>query len=168
MSVSDLFFQQHVEKGSSIVHYGCGDQNLKNMIETSEYCGVDILDGSGVQCDLNQEFPDFEDKQYDFALVGGIMEHLDDPVEFLRKVRLTAKKTIILEYKYDLYGTKDNWKEHWKNRGLEWELQWLWDHVHNTFYFDDLDEEYAGKVAIHTCQMPTTKEFEKIVNEGPV
>ena len=59
MSLSNLFFQRYVENGASVVHFGSGDQSLKELIQPLEYVGVDITDDCDVKCDLNVEFPDF-------------------------------------------------------------------------------------------------------------
>lgn len=161
MSLSNLFFQHYVEKGSSVVHFGSGDKSVKELIDPSEYVGVDIVDGSDVQCDLNSDFPDFGEKKFDVALVAGVVEYLDDPVEFLKKVRYIAKKTIILEYKYEFCeNLREEWKKHWTTKGCEWEICWLWDNVNDVYYFDELDERYAPQLAVHICQKATHPNFE--------
>lgn len=161
MSLSNLFFQRYVEEGSSVLHFGSGDNSLKELIKSSEYVGVDIVEGSDVQCDLNSDFPDFGEKKFDVALVAGVVEYLDDPVEFLKKVRYIAKKTIILEYKYEFCeNLREEWKKHWSIKGCEWEICWLWDNVNDVYYFDELDERYAPQLAVHICQKATHPNFE--------
>jgi hypothetical protein len=169
MSLSNLFFQRYVEKGASVVHFGSGDQSLKELIQPTEYVGVDIMDGCDVKCDLNVEFPDFGDKKFDIALVAGVVEYLDNPAEFLSKVRYIANTTIILEYKYDYCENfKEEWKKAWIKTGCEWELSWLWDHVNNLYFFDELDEQYSPQLAVHTCQKATHPNFiiERLPNGG--
>jgi hypothetical protein len=101
-------------KGKRIVHLGCSDhleiieEKIKNkkwlhklLIENSERCiGIDIDRPSidylrntlGIKDVFSgdivtDEFPELSENKWDFVVFGELIEHLDNPVEFLKKFR---------------------------------------------------------------------------------
>ncbi len=112
--VDRISFLKKICSNAKIIHLGCADhmplieKKIANgswlhkiLTDVSESClGLDInketinhikenLGYNNVYyCDLLAgEIPELEQKQYDYIVLGEMVEHLDDPVFFLKKLR---------------------------------------------------------------------------------
>ena len=83
-----------------VLDLGCRDQILKKFLpDKFIYTGVDItqnIDNDNILMDLNKKIL-FEDNSYDYVFCLDIMEHLDDPIFFLKEShRICSKKIFIV------------------------------------------------------------------------
>lgn len=80
----------------SVIDFGAGKMFLKKLLRSDvAYFPVDYVRRSSetIVCDLNKlEFPEVK---ADVAVCAGILEYLNDPFLFLKKVTTTVKKVII-------------------------------------------------------------------------
>ena len=83
-----------------ILDLGCRDQILKKFLpDNFIYTAVDITqnkDNDNILMDLNKKNL-FEDNSYDYVFCLDIMEHLDDPIFFLKEsYRICSRKIFIV------------------------------------------------------------------------
>lgn len=103
----DRFITPFIVPDSTIIDYGCGHKDILNYYTPTDYIGLDLNPDADVIVDLNEYEPIHTD--YDYALVLGVLEYLEDPFTFLNKVKNTANTFIILNY---LRSKKKNiWKQ---------------------------------------------------------
>lgn len=112
---SRLTYLQKVVKGARVLHIGCVDHTPqkvqrklsrgvwlhKLLMDSAEVCaGVDInADGVRYLIEemdlphvylgnvLTDHIPGINDEQWDFVVLGEILEHVDNPVDFLKTLR---------------------------------------------------------------------------------
>lgn len=87
-------------KVKKVLDLGSRDQVLKKFLpDNFIYTGVDITqnnDNNNILMDLNKRIL-FEDNSYDYVFCLDIMEHLDDPISFLKEsYRICSKKIFIV------------------------------------------------------------------------
>lgn len=87
-------------KVKKVLDLGSRDQILKKFLpDNFIYTGVDIMqnkDNDNILMDLNKKIL-FEDNSYDYVFCLDIMEHLDDPISFLKEsYRICSKKIFIV------------------------------------------------------------------------
>lgn len=87
-------------KVKKVLDLGCRDQILKKFLpDNFIYTGVDITqnnNNNNILMDLNKRIL-FEDNSYDYVFCLDIMEHLDDPISFLKEsYRICSKKIFIV------------------------------------------------------------------------
>jgi hypothetical protein len=112
---SRLTYMQRVVKGASVLHIGCVDHTPdkvrrklargvwlhKLLMDSAELCaGVDINEPGvkylsedmglpHIHCGdiLRDTIPGVNDRQWDFVVLGELLEHTDNPVDFLATLR---------------------------------------------------------------------------------
>lgn len=86
-------------KVKKILDLGSRDQILKKFLPNNFiYTGVDITqnkDNNNILMDLNLKIL-FEDNSYDYIFCLDIMEHLDDPISFLKESYRISKEKIFI------------------------------------------------------------------------
>jgi predicted SAM-dependent methyltransferase len=87
-------------KVKKVLDLGSRDQILKKFLpDNFIYTGIDIMqnkDNDNILMDLNKKIL-FEDNSYDYVFCLDIMEHLDDPISFLKEsYRICSKKIFIV------------------------------------------------------------------------
>lgn len=87
-------------KVKKVLDLGSRDQILKKFLpDNFIYTGVDIMQNKyndNILMDLNKKIL-FEDNSYDYVFCLDIMEHLDDPISFLKEsYRICSKKIFIV------------------------------------------------------------------------
>lgn len=113
--LSRVDFIENICKGKSIIHLGCTDHiplikdKIKNntwlhkrLTEVADYCiGVDVnteaINYVKEECGFNNIIeldmcndpasPILVEKEWDYLIMGEILEHLDDPCSFLRSIK---------------------------------------------------------------------------------
>lgn len=130
-----------IEPNKKILHLGCGDQELKTLVNPSHYVGVDIKEPADLL--LNVETTEELPGDFDYVVVAGLLEQVEDPVEVIKKIKSLAKTIVILESKYTEDYIKPYWKKHWKDIGLEWNIQQMVEY-HRAIYL--------GHTTIHECK----------------
>lgn len=134
------------EETQKIIEFGCGDQALKEILPNSRYTGVDIKEPADIIADLN-DFDNISKLEIptdnDIAIVGGLLEYLDEPFETLAQLRSKAKAFYILESKYE--EVKDGWQKNFQDVGCEFGLYRIWNSIHTIFY---------GHHTFYICEHP--------------
>lgn len=79
----------------SIVDFGCGDKSFLNYFNPKEYIGLDKNENADIVINFNSD-DILLNKEYDIGLVLGVLEYVEDPNLFLKKIMPYAKKFIIM------------------------------------------------------------------------
>lgn len=140
---AEEIYCQFLKTHKRILHLGSANSKIKNLINPDYYVGIDILPGSEICCDLNKDHDQIPEG-FDYVLIAGVLEHVDDPCNLINSVKEKGKITLIYEYKYE-DTNKDGWKNPWKSIGLESFLTREFDYVNSIF---------LGYATIHLCEMP--------------
>jgi len=97
-----FFIQKILKKGTKakkILDLGCRNQILKKFIPNNFiYTGVDIMqneNNDNILMDLNKKIL-FDDCSFDYVFCLDIMEHLDDPIYFLRETLRVCNEKIFI------------------------------------------------------------------------
>lgn len=98
-----FFFIQKIlkkeTKAKKILDLGCRNQILKKFIPNNFiYTGVDIMkneNNDNILMDLNKKIL-FDDCSFDYVFCLDIMEHLDDPIYFLRETLRVCNEKIFI------------------------------------------------------------------------
>lgn len=130
-----------IEPNKKILHLGCGEQELKSLVNPSVYVGVDLKEPADLI--LNVETTDELPKDFDYVVVAGLLEQVENPIEVIKKIKSLAKTVVILESKYTEDYIKPYWKKHWNDIGLEWHLQQIFEY-HRSIYL--------GHTTVHECK----------------
>ena len=93
-SSRNLFVKNYIPENISIVDFGCGNKEILDFCNPSEYLGIDITDAADLKIDLNSKFD--LNKIFDIGLLLGVLEYVEDPNFTLTNVKKFAKKFIIL------------------------------------------------------------------------
>lgn len=142
MLTSDKIATTVIEPHKTVLHLGCGDQELKSLLELTKYVGVDIKQPADIIHDLNTGIEGLPNG-FDYVLLSGILEYVEDPVKLIEEVSTLGRDIIILECKYYEEHNKDEWKKVWKDIGLEWHLQRIYEY-HRAVYL--------GHTTVHECR----------------
>jgi glycosyltransferase involved in cell wall biosynthesis len=85
-----------IEPGSMVLDLGCADGLISNQLQKDKKCKVfsvdidktKIISGcTYISCDLNKELPNVPWLKFDTIILLDIIEHLNNPEEFLEKIR---------------------------------------------------------------------------------
>ena len=98
-----FFFIQKIlkkeTKAKTILDLGCRNQILKKFIPNNFiYTGVDITqneNNDNILMDLNRKIL-FDDYSFDYVFCLDIMEHLDDPISFLKETLRVCNEKIFI------------------------------------------------------------------------
>lgn len=86
----------HIPENSTVIDWGCGNKDTLRYIKSpKKYLGIDRHPCADIVIDLNNNLPIIND-HYDIGLVLGVLEYLDNPNDFLKNIKKTADKFIIL------------------------------------------------------------------------
>ena len=150
---SEEIYSQFLKKHKRILHIGAANSNLASLMEADEYVGVDILAGSTIQLDVNTSIEQIP-KGFDYLILAGVLEHLDNPVKLIEDLKYHAKSTIVYQINYDHYDEiKPEWRQVWKNVGCEYTLTKNFDYVNNIF---------LGYATVNICEMPFTEKEDRV------
>lgn len=86
----------YILPNSNVLDLGSGNNKLAELLQAKSYVAVDAVahaDGT-VVADLNTEYPDFE-QRFDYIVVQGLIEYLDQPELFLLKIKKYGDNLII-------------------------------------------------------------------------
>lgn len=89
---------QIIEKQSKVLSVGCGHGFVEYYLEKKKRCnikGIDVLNKKLVKINnyqkKNLNLIRFNKLNYDYLLLLDVLEHLDNPYNFLRKIRRSLK-----------------------------------------------------------------------------
>lgn len=142
-----------------VLHLLLDQSVLENTDKFTEYHTAGPEDSNNLILDFNQE--DFALKipkgYYDTILLTTVLEHVDNPVDLITKLKYLSEYVVILEFKYDTESQIDpSWKQPWKTMGLTWNLQQ---------HFDLINELFLQDATLLTCKLPyTPKEPKENIN----
>lgn len=91
------WIRSNIDKKAKIVDIGCNKGHLFYGWDRTNITSVDIDDydlPNFVRADATKPLP-FADKEFDVAVLGEIVEHMDDPVSAIREAMRICKKLII-------------------------------------------------------------------------
>lgn len=101
-----LFLEKYIPSNVSIVDFGCGNKQILDYCAPSYYLGIDVCKEADMYIDLNKDFE--LDKTFDFGLILGLLEHVDN-AEF------TLKNCIRYSDKFLVLTSSAKMKNEWKN-----------------------------------------------------
>jgi hypothetical protein len=88
-----------IPAGASIVDVGAGNMSLRQYVAASRYVPIDCVPTcpETVLADFNRgEYPSFPER-FDYAVISGVLEHVDDPEALLQS---TVKWAQVLIFTY--------------------------------------------------------------------
>ena len=133
------FIATLIDPDSSVIDFGCGSMAIKEIAKIKNYLGIDLQDAD-INIDLNAEFPKVE--HYNLGLVIGVLEYLDKPEDFLKKVKEVTDKMIICCLITS--KPKKSWKTHLKKEQITSILDNMFDEV--------IEKRYGPKYYIYICK----------------
>lgn len=91
------WIRKNVDKSARIVDIGCNKGHLFDGWDRTKITSVDIDKydlPNFVHADATKPLP-FQDKEFDIAILGEIVEHTDNPVDVIREAMRISKKLIV-------------------------------------------------------------------------
>lgn len=121
----NIWVKNFIPDNSSVIDWGCGDKDILRYISPSKYIGIDINPKADIIADFNIKVPKLF-STYDIGLVLGVLEYLNDPEYFLRSIKPTANKFLILTLPSLI---KPSWKQSFTDRQIESLLSKIWTNI---------------------------------------
>lgn len=134
----NIWIKNFIPNNSSVIDWGCGDKDILRYITPSKYIGIDMNSKADIVADFNIEVPKMF-SVYDVGLVLGVLEYLNDPEYFLRSIKPTANRFLILTLPS---LTKPAWKQSFTARQIESLLSTIWT---------DISTETDGQYLLNIC-----------------
>jgi len=94
----NVLIAKHIPPNSSILDLGAGAQTLRRHAPSARlYVPCDIVRSSPdcIVCDFNRGIYPRADQVYDITICSGVLEYLQDPFDFLTRIRAYSKKFIL-------------------------------------------------------------------------
>lgn len=88
---------EHIEEGASVLDLGCGAQTLAiHLRSPARYLPGDLIPSASnvVPIDLNRNMWPKAGREFDVAVMSGVLEYLDDPARALERVHDFAPKLV--------------------------------------------------------------------------
>lgn len=125
-SERNLWIREFIPANNSVIDWGCGDKDILRYISPPDYLGIDKFDLADIRADFNLQIPNIEEK-YDIGLVLGVLEYLDNPNSFLRSIKPTADRFLILCFVN--HRLKSEWTNAFTSDEVKLMLTSLWKNV---------------------------------------
>jgi cyclopropane fatty-acyl-phospholipid synthase-like methyltransferase len=87
-----LIGETMMDPGKSVLDLGCGAKDLLKYYKPSDYLGVDIAETADLIVDFDKEFE--LPAGWDYVVNSGILEYVDDPDRYLKKISTLGKEYI--------------------------------------------------------------------------
>lgn len=108
------FVKNYISNGLAIIDFGCGNREILDFVQPSEYFGIDLVETADLIANLNCQIE--ISKHYDLGLLLGVLEYLDDPEFTLKNIYQSADKFIILTLPVK---KKSNWQRTYANESID-------------------------------------------------
>jgi len=80
----------------SLLDLGCGSKDILKYYKPSRYLGIDIVPQADLILDLNKNIN--IEKNWDYVVCSGILEYLEDPFDFIKKINTLGNNFIFTWY----------------------------------------------------------------------
>lgn len=90
----NIIFKDYNIENKSILDFGCGDKSICNYLTFNNYVGYDLNPKADYNIDFNSDFT--IEHTGDVGLVLGVLEYLDDPHTFIKKIKPSCDRFIIM------------------------------------------------------------------------
>jgi SAM-dependent methyltransferase len=150
--------QKHVKGKMTALDFGCGSGAFSKRLQDNGYrtTSVDLsldtfaLKSECYEIDLNSDFSQrFSDGNYDVIVALEVIEHLENPLHFLRQLKLIANsETLILVSFPNLYLYSSVYTFFKKGTFANWSPFLYWESGHQTILTDWLFEEHLKKTEL--------------------
>ena len=135
----DEIISQLVEKNQRTLYIGAPDDTVVQTLTPTFFQSVDPTKTTDLQIlDIAKDF--------DTVIFSDALEKVEDPRSLISQIKWHAKVSVVYEFKYDHMEQIDaDWKQPWKNIGLENILTWEFDYVRSM---------YLGYATVYFCEGP--------------
>lgn len=108
-AITDELLMQHIERGSRVVDFGCGDGRLLERLRDEHGCsvqGIELdLDGivgciargvSAMRADLDEHLDGIPDNTFDFAVLSQTLQQLRHPQTVLTEILRVSHRALVV------------------------------------------------------------------------
>ena len=92
----------------SVIDFGCGDKSVCDDLNFTSYIGIDKNNIADYYIDFDKEFQITFKGQV--GLVLGVLEYLNNPIDFIKRIKNSCERLIILVLAVKAPKYKDGWK----------------------------------------------------------
>lgn len=128
----------YIPNNISIVDFGCGNREVLEHIQPSQYLGIDLVSTADVMADIDT--PLQFDQRFDLALLLGVLEYVYDPDEVMRNVVKAADKCLVLTLDSKI---KPQWQRTYNQQSVLDLLQ---------RFFGRVDQHRHGRYIVSQCE----------------
>ena len=94
-SERNRFLKDYQIDNLNVLDFGCGDKSICNYFDFKSYVGFDREATSDIQLNFNDVTFEIHETG-DLGLVLGVLEYLDDPNNFLNRIKHSCNRFIIM------------------------------------------------------------------------
>lgn len=141
-----------------VLELGCGSGAFSKRLQTTGFATMSVdlsldtftLNSERCEIDLNTNFSEkFSNQNYDVIVALEVIEHLENPLHFLRQLKLIAHdETIILVSFPNIYLYSSVYSFFRNGTFANWSPSLYWETGHQTILTDWLFEEHLKKSAL--------------------
>jgi len=91
-----------------ILDMGCGGKDFLKYYQPSIYLGVDVIPGADLIIDLDTDFENKIQNDWDYVINSGILEYLENIESYLKKIKHLGKTFVFTWYQGIGYGRPSN------------------------------------------------------------
>jgi len=150
--------QNRCQVRGKVLDLGCGSGAFSKRLQTLgfETTSVDLsldtfsLDSESCEVDFNSDFSErFAQDSYDVIVALEVIEHLENPLHFLRQLKLIAKSEAIILVSFpNMYLYSSVYSFYRNGTFGNWSPSLYWETGHQTILTDWLFEEHLKKTGL--------------------
>jgi SAM-dependent methyltransferase len=95
-----------INPNKSILDLGCGSKDFLKYYQPSNYLGVDIVPSADIIMNLNNNIN--VEGNWDYVINSGILEYVNDPEQYIQKIKTLGKEYIFTWYQGQGLGRPSN------------------------------------------------------------